>query len=167
VKKADVRIGGVYEARVSGKRAHVRIDYECTEGGWMGANLDSGHSIRVRTAGRLRKPVGIAPPTSELDVWRQWQRLKESNPGTALLFQVADRFEAYGDDAHTVASVFGEPYDWRDGDNSNGPTISFPYASLEATIRKLVAAGHRVAVCERVQPGEARGKPVEKIIIPV
>ncbi len=41
----------------------------------------------------------------------------------------------------------------------------FPYSDLESNIRRLVTAGHKVAVCERVQPGEARGKPVEKIIV--
>ncbi len=165
MKKLEVRLGGVYEAKVSGKLARVRIDHVSVHGGWSATNLDTNRHIAIRTAGRLRKPVSITPPTSVADMWRQWQRLKESNPDTVLLFQVNDRCEAYGDDAHTVASVMGEPYAWRADDSPDGPAISFPYADLTSKIRSLIAAGHRVAVCEWVQPGEARGKPVETIVV--
>ncbi len=169
MKKSDVRLGGVYQVKVSGKLRRVRIDAEDTLlGGWRATNLDTGRNLHVRTAGRLRKPVSIAPPTNAADLWRQWQALKESNPGTALVFRVGNMFECYGTDAAMCGEVLGLAVTERT--DTVGPTqftasmAGFPHADLERNIRELVLAGFRVAVCERVQPGEAKGKPVEKIV---
>ncbi len=163
MKKADVMVGGIYEARVSGQLVPVRITAVSVHGGWVGVNRKTQRLVRIRTAGRLRRTV-VGPPTTVADVYRQWQALKASNPGTVLLFRVdEDRFECYGNDATVCGEVLGlaVPTDFV------AEGACFPAADLEDNIRRLVAAGHRVAVCERVQPGEARGKPVEKIIIPV
>lgn len=55
MKKAEVQIGGVYVAKVSGHLTTVRIDRESPYGGWDATNVATGRSIRVRSAARLRK----------------------------------------------------------------------------------------------------------------
>lgn len=54
MKKRDVRIGGVYVAKVSEKLVHVRIDRESPYGGWDATNLATDRVVRVRSAARLR-----------------------------------------------------------------------------------------------------------------
>lgn len=57
MKKADIHIGGVYIAKVSGRITEIRIESECNYGGWLATNLKTGYEIRVRSAQRLRKEV--------------------------------------------------------------------------------------------------------------
>lgn len=57
MKKADVRIGSTYRARVSGKITDIRIDSPSQFGGWHATNLQTGREVRVKTAARLRREV--------------------------------------------------------------------------------------------------------------
>lgn len=57
MKKAEIEIGGVYIAKVSGKVVPVRIMDECPYGGWYATNTVTGHVVRIRTAARLRRKV--------------------------------------------------------------------------------------------------------------
>jgi hypothetical protein len=53
MKKANVQIGGTYQAKVSNKRVMVKILKENPYGGWVARNLSTGRDVRIRTAGRL------------------------------------------------------------------------------------------------------------------
>jgi len=54
MKKADVEIGGIYAAKVSGRIAHVRITGPHWFGGWTAINIRTRRCIHIKTAGRLR-----------------------------------------------------------------------------------------------------------------
>ncbi len=175
MKKSDVRIGVAYQVTIDGAPSHVRLDALQPVGGkWTGTDLDTGRTIHGKNTNGLRKAVGIAPTaagsltTTVADVHRQWQALKASNPGTVLLFLVGDYYEAYGEDATVCVDVLGLESTKRFDDQVplsllETPMAGFHHARLSTVIPKLVAAGHRVAVCERVQPGESR-KIAEKIL---
>lgn len=56
MKKANVVIGGVYLAKVSGVRGvRVRIDRESPYGGWDATNMVTKRRIRIKTAARLKE----------------------------------------------------------------------------------------------------------------
>jgi hypothetical protein len=57
MKKSDVKVGGVYAAKVTGKVVSVRIDGENPHGGWDATNLATGKKVRIKSAQRLRGPV--------------------------------------------------------------------------------------------------------------
>ena len=57
MRKADVSVGHCYSAKVSGKLTYVRLDRESRYGGWDATNLATGRSVRIKTAGRLRRVV--------------------------------------------------------------------------------------------------------------
>ena len=58
MRKMDVLVGGVYEVRVSGRIAPVRLIAEHWSGkGWDGVNIVTGRDIRIPTAARLRREV--------------------------------------------------------------------------------------------------------------
>ena len=57
MKKSEIEIGAVYIAKVSGKLAYVRIIGDSPYGGWCGRNLQTGCSVRIKTAARLRSEV--------------------------------------------------------------------------------------------------------------
>jgi hypothetical protein len=53
MKKNQVKIGGVYAVKVSGKVVPVRIDSENMYGGWNGTNLKTGMTVCIKSAQRL------------------------------------------------------------------------------------------------------------------
>ena len=57
MKKADIKIGSVYRAKVSDKLTDVRIDAEHPSGGWDATNLATKKKIRIKSAQRLRAPA--------------------------------------------------------------------------------------------------------------
>ena len=69
MKKAEVKVGGTYAAKVSGKVVTVRIDAENPRGGWGATNTITGKKVRIKSAQRLRgavhksKPMALAIPS--------------------------------------------------------------------------------------------------------
>lgn len=63
MRKADVRVGGRYTAKVSGKIVTVRITNEHHNGsvykGWDAINETSQRAIVIKTAARLRETVSV------------------------------------------------------------------------------------------------------------
>jgi len=57
MKSSDVKIGGVYTAKVTDKLVSVRIDAENRHGGWDGTNLSTGKKVRIKSPQRLRAEV--------------------------------------------------------------------------------------------------------------
>lgn len=57
MKKKHVELGATYAAKVSGKLARVRIERESPHGGWEATNVDTGRSVRIRSAQRLRRAL--------------------------------------------------------------------------------------------------------------
>jgi len=57
MKKNEVRVGGVYTAKVSDKLVHVRIDRTNRHGGWDATNLSTGKQVRIKSPARLRGAV--------------------------------------------------------------------------------------------------------------
>jgi len=58
MKKGEVKVGGEYVAKVSGKLAHVRIDRENPHGGWDATNLATKKSVRIKSTRRLQAEAG-------------------------------------------------------------------------------------------------------------
>ena len=58
MKKNEVKVGGEYVAKVSGKLAHVRITGESRYGGWDATNLATKKAVRIKGAQRLRAEAG-------------------------------------------------------------------------------------------------------------
>jgi hypothetical protein len=55
--KKDVKLGAVYEAKVSGRKVLVKIIQECRYGGWNALNLATGRVVRIKTAARLTRYI--------------------------------------------------------------------------------------------------------------
>ncbi len=59
MKKTEVEINGVYTVKVSGRMCRVKItgERQTNLGGWLGENLETGRTVTIRSAQRLRRPV--------------------------------------------------------------------------------------------------------------
>src|SRR5712691_9997413 len=92
-----------------------------------------------------------------------YREAKQRHPGMILMFRVGDFYELFESDAETAAQVLGLPLTIRD---KVFPMTGFPHHSLEAYLRKLLHAGHRVAICDQIQPFSTRGAEVNRIVTP-
>jgi len=57
MKKHEVKVGGQYLAKVSGKVVAVHIDGENPHGGWDATNVQTKKKVRIKSAQRLRREV--------------------------------------------------------------------------------------------------------------
>jgi DNA mismatch repair protein MutS len=86
---------------------------------------------------------------------------KASCPDCLLLFWMGDFYELFYDDAKTAAKVLGLVLTTRDKGDNSVAMAGFPYHQLDGYVRKLVAAGQRVAICEPVADS---GKRATRIV---
>ena len=98
---------------------------------------------------------------------QQYRDAKARHPGMLLLFRMGDFYELFEDDAQVAARVLGITLTSRD---KQIPMAGFPHHQLEAYLRKLLHAGHRVAVCDQVEDAAlAKGlvkREVTRIVTP-
>jgi DNA mismatch repair protein MutS len=98
---------------------------------------------------------------------QQYQEAKDRHPGMLLLFRMGDFYELFHDDAQVAARLLGLTLTSRD---KTIPMAGFPHHALDAHLRKLMQAGHRVAVCDQVEDaGLARGlvrREVTRVVTP-
>ena len=96
------------------------------------------------------------------ELHRLYLEAKERHPGMLLLLRQGDWYDAYGDDARTLGKALGYAAStWRDAN-----TIGFHANDLESSLRKLLHAGHRVAICDQIQDPAPRGAEVNRIVTP-
>lgn len=89
---------------------------------------------------------------------RQYEEAKAACGDALLLFRMGDFYELFHEDAKISARVLGLTLTSRDKGENPIPMAGFPYHQLESYLAKLIAQGHRVAVCDQVEdPKQAKG----------
>ena len=85
----------------------------------------------------------------------QYREIKSRHRDAILFFRMGDFYEMFFDDAELGARILGITLTSR-GDGV--PLAGVPVKAAADYLRQLVAAGHRVAICEQVEdPKQARG----------
>jgi len=84
MKKSEIKIGHVYNAKVTGKIVPVQIVSANPRGGWDGKNLSTGKAVRIKTAQRLRneKPAAKPAATSPTRAKRAKKATKDATAAT-------------------------------------------------------------------------------------
>lgn len=95
---------------------------------------------------------------------RQYNEIKEQNPGTILLFRVGDFYETFLDDAILVSKELGITLTKRNNGGDQTPLAGFPFHALDSYLPKLVKKGYKVAVCEQTENPEEAKKAGRKIV---
>ena len=62
MKKAEVKIGKTYVAKISGRITEVRIERESPHGGWEATNLLTNRRVRIKSARKLRWEAAPGKP---------------------------------------------------------------------------------------------------------
>src|SRR6202030_4112941 len=84
---------------------------------------------------------------------------------------MGDFFEMFHNDAETAAPVIGIALTQRNKkDSESAKMCGVPYHSIAGPIAKLLAAGHKVAICDQIEdPALAKGlvkRAVTRVVTP-
>src|SRR5438552_17643925 len=99
-------------------------------------------------------PVGPAAPTSSQlsPAMRQYRQFKAQYPGYVLFFRMGDFYEMFWEDAILAHKTMGVTLTSRNkGSPDEMPMAGVPFHAVEGYLRKMIAAGHKVAICEQTE----------------
>src|SRR5262249_30312784 len=110
--------------------------------------------------GAVAEPVSqataeTAPPTTPM--LRQYHEAKAQARDALLLFRLGDFYELFYDDARIAAQILGITLTSRAKGEERIPMAGVPHHSSKGYIARLVAAGHKVAICDQMEvPGPGK-----------
>jgi len=101
----------------------------------------------------------------------QYQAIKREHPDVILLFRLGDFYEMFGDDAKAAAEILNLTLTSREiGKGRRIPMCGVPHHAIERYVARLIAAGHKAAICEQMEdPKKARGlvkREVTRVLTP-
>jgi DNA mismatch repair protein MutS len=86
-------------------------------------------------------------------VMRQYREAKEQHPDGILMFRLGDFYEIFFEDAETAAPIMGVTLTSRPlGKSGRAPMCGVPHHAWQAYVGKLLRAGHKVVICDQVEP---------------
>ena len=101
---------------------------------------------------------------------KQFHRFKKLHPDCILFFRMGDFYETFYEDAKTCSKVLGLTLTSRSKSDNPVPLAGVPYHAVDGYLKKMIAAGYKVAVCEQVEdPKTAKGvvkRDVVRIVTP-
>jgi DNA mismatch repair protein MutS len=101
---------------------------------------------------------------------QQYREARQAAGDALLLFRMGDFYELFYDDAKTAARTLGLALTSRDKGDDPVPMAGFPHHQLDSYLAKIIAAGHRAAICEQVEDAnQAKGlvkREVTRIVTP-
>jgi DNA mismatch repair protein MutS len=97
--------------------------------------------------------------TTETPLMQQYRDIKARHPQTILFFRMGDFYEMFEDDAKLAARELGLTLTSRNnGGAAEVPLAGVPVKAATEYLRRLIAKGHRVSICEQIEdPKLAKG----------
>ena len=107
----------------------------------------------------------------ETPLMRQYWEIKNQHQDKILLFRMGDFFEMFHDDARTAAPIINIALTARNKKAKDDTAMcGVPHHSISTPIAKLLAAGHKVAICDQLEdPSQAKGlvkRGVTRVLTP-
>src|SRR5271170_3099501 len=122
---------------------------------------------------RKTLPVSAPVPAEGLPglspAMRQYHQFKSQYPGYVLFFRMGDFYEMFWDDAKLAAKVLGVALTSRSRGGLDAqdaiPMAGVPFHAVEGYLRRMIAAGHKVAICEQMEDAsKAKGLVKREVV---
>src|SRR5262245_25799588 len=118
------------------------------------------------------RPPGFeqSPPTEgagrATPVMEQYLEIKQANPDCLLFYRMGDFYELFFEDAEVAARALGIVLTKRGKHLGRDiPMCGVPVIRADEYLHRLIAQGHRVAVCEQLEdPAEARKRGSKSVV---
>ncbi len=96
----------------------------------------------------------------------QYLEIKAANPGLLLFYRMGDFYELFFDDAETASRALGIMLTKRGKHQGQDiPMCGVPVERADDYLHRLIALGHRVAVCEQMEdPAEAKKRGNKSVV---
>ncbi len=109
-------------------------------------------------------PASKAPAATPM--MEQYIEIKAANPDSLLFYRMGDFYELFFDDAEVASRALGITLTKRGKHlGADIPMCGVPIHAADDYLQKLIALGHRVAVCEQVEdPAEARKRGAKSVV---
>ncbi len=135
--------------------------------------MDAARALPVTddTASPAEAAARAAPmPASEAGrvtpMMEQYIEIKAANPDCLLFYRMGDFYELFFDDAEVASRALGIMLTKRGKHLGNDiPMCGVPVERSDEYLHRLIALGHRVAVCEQLEdPAEARKRGNKSVV---
>src|SRR5664279_90643 len=96
----------------------------------------------------------------------QYIEIKASNPDSLLFYRMGDFYELFFEDAEVASRALGIVLTKRGKHlGADIPMCGVPIERSDDYLQRLIASGHRVAVCEQIEdPAEARKRGPKSVV---
>jgi DNA mismatch repair protein MutS len=113
---------------------------------------------------------GAAPSNGEAGrvtpMMEQYVEIKAANPDCLLFYRMGDFYELFFEDAETASRALGIMLTKRGKHlGADVPMCGVPVERADEYLHRLIALGHRVAVCEQLEdPAEAKKRGAKSVV---
>ncbi|WP_027580802.1 DNA mismatch repair protein MutS [Bradyrhizobium sp. Ai1a-2] len=122
----------------------------------------------------VQQPIPVPPettpaaeaPTRVTPMMEQYLEIKSANQGLLLFYRMGDFYELFFEDAEIASKTLGIVLTKRGKHQGMDiPMCGVPVERAEDYLHRLIAAGHRVAVCEQSEdPATARARGNKSVV---
>src|SRR5829696_682368 len=135
-------------------------------------NADAAHQMRPTGAAPAPLTEGGRAPKAPDDAGRptpmmaQYIEIKAANPDCLLFYRMGDFYEMFFEDAEIASRALGIALTKRGKYlGREVPLAGVPIHRSDEYLHKLIALGHRVAVCEQLEdPAEAKKRGYKAVV---
>jgi DNA mismatch repair protein MutS len=122
--------------------------------------MDAARPIGIDETGPAPEPARVTP------MMEQYIEIKAANPDCLLFYRMGDFYEMFFDDAETASRALGIVLTKRGKHLGRDiPMCGVPIERADEYLHRLIALGHRVAVCEQLEdPAEARKRGAKSVV---
>ncbi len=105
-------------------------------------------------------------PRQATPMMEQYIEIKTANPDSLLFYRMGDFYELFFEDAETASRALGITLTKRGKHlGEDIPMCGVPIHAADDYLQKLIALGHRVAVCEQMEdPAEAKKRGSKSVV---
>ena len=123
--------------------------------------MEAAHSVMTEAPNSAREIAGRITPMME-----QYIEIKAANPDCLLFYRMGDFYELFFDDAAVASRALGIVLTKRGKHLGNDiPMCGVPIERADEYLHRLIAGGHRVAVCEQLEdPALARKRGAKSVV---
>src|SRR5271169_1288372 len=120
--------------------------------------------LKSDSAGRSEAPNAAGQPVTPM--MEQYIEIKAANPDCLLFYRMGDFYELFFGDAEVASRALGIVLTKRGKHLGHDiPMCGVPVERADEYLHRLVALGHRVAVCEQLEdPAEAKKRGAKSVV---
>src|SRR5271156_4152338 len=110
--------------------------------------------------------AGIEAPARVTPMMEQYLEIKAAHPNLLLFYRMGDFYELFFEDAEIASRALGIMLTKRGKhQGADIPMCGVPVERSDDYLHRLIAQGHRVAVCEQMEnPAEARKRGNKSVV---